>query len=235
MSTDKDPRLVQLAKLREPFAPHQINQLPKPYKKDSEKGKCRECGGYHGLPAMHIDFVGHAALTDRFLTVDPEWTWEPLAYDPQGLPAFDRNGGMWIKLTICGVTRLGYGDAEGKTGPAAVKETIGDALRNAGMRFGAALDLWHKGDLHAAQQDDDRPQRPMQAVPPSREAGDPTGQLSGEFADRIRNAKTLDELETVRLQIAAAIGDLSEQQTTTLRADYNTRQAELTQPEKQAS
>ena len=30
-----------------------------------------------------------------------------------------------------------------------MKERIGDALRNAAMRFGAALDLWHKGDLHA--------------------------------------------------------------------------------------
>ena len=29
-----------------------------------------------------------------------------------------------------------------------MKERIGDALRNAAMRFGAALDLWHKGDLH---------------------------------------------------------------------------------------
>jgi hypothetical protein len=29
-----------------------------------------------------------------------------------------------------------------------MKERIGDALRNAGMRFGAALELWHKGDLH---------------------------------------------------------------------------------------
>ncbi|MGN6537673.1 MAG: hypothetical protein ACTHKQ_18330, partial [Mesorhizobium sp.] len=28
------------------------------------------------------------------------------------------------------------------------KVRIGDALRNAAMRFGAALDLWHKGDLH---------------------------------------------------------------------------------------
>jgi len=34
-----------------------------------------------------------------------------------------------------------------------MKERIGDALRNAAMRFGAALDLWHKGDLHAAETD----------------------------------------------------------------------------------
>lgn len=54
---------------------------------------------------------------------------------------------MWIKLTVLGMTRLGYGDADGKTGPSAMKERIGDALRNAGMRFGMALDLWHKGVL----------------------------------------------------------------------------------------
>ena len=140
-----------LRKLREPFEAGQINKLPKPYKRDSQKGKCNECGGYHGLPAVHLDYVGHAALTDRLLQVDPEWSWEPLAVGPDGLPQFDRTGGLWIRLTILGVTRLGYGDADGKSGGNAVKEAIGDALRNAGMRFGAALDLWHKGDLAAAQ------------------------------------------------------------------------------------
>lgn len=140
-----------LAKLREPFPPNQISKLPKPYKKDSPKGKCAECGGYHGLPAVHLDYVGHAALTDRLLDTDPLWTWEPMGYAPDGTPAFDRSGGLWIKLTVCGVTRLGYGNAEGKTGGDAVKEIIGDALRNAAMRFGAALDLWHKGDLHVEE------------------------------------------------------------------------------------
>jgi hypothetical protein len=159
-----------LALLREPFKPAQINQLPKPYNKDSQKGNCRECGGYHGLPALHLDFVGHAALTDRFLDADPAWTWEPLALDEHGLPAYDRNGGMWIRLTICGVTRLGYGDAQGKTGPNAIKEIIGDALRNAGMRFGAALDLWHKGDLHDAAEESGK--------------ADPIGKPAEPFADK---------------------------------------------------
>jgi len=138
--------------LREPFADNQISTLPKPYKRDSAKGKCGECGGYHGLPAVHLSYVGHAAITDRLLAADPQWTWEPLAFSPDGLPAMDRNGGLWIRLTVCGVTRLGYGDADGKSGGNAVKEAIGDALRNASMRFGAALDLWHKGDLHAANE-----------------------------------------------------------------------------------
>lgn len=135
-----------LARLRDPFLPNEINTLPKPFKKDSPKATCTQCGGYHGIPAAHIDYVGHAALTNRLLEADPQWTWLPLALGSDGLPKFDNSGGLWIKLTVCGVTRLGYGDAQGKTGANAIKEAIGDALRNAGMRFGAALDLWHKGD-----------------------------------------------------------------------------------------
>lgn len=145
----------RLKLLREPFGPGEICKLPKPYKKDSPKGRCNECGGYHGLPAAHLDYVGHAALTDRLLKVDPLWNWEPLSVDDRGLPLMDENGGMWIKLTICGHTRLGYGDAEGKKGPNAIKEVIGDALRNAAMRFGAALDLWHKGELRREETEDD--------------------------------------------------------------------------------
>jgi hypothetical protein len=75
---------------------------------------------------------------------------------------FDKDGGLWIRLSICGVTRLGYGDSQGKTGGNAVKEAIGDALRNAGMRFGAALDLWHKGDLHDASEEQGQNQAPVE-------------------------------------------------------------------------
>jgi hypothetical protein len=142
-----------LALLREPFPPNQISKLPKPLRKDAPKGKCQECGGWHGLPAVHLDYVGHAALTARLLDSDITWRWEPVGFDDKGLPALDANGGLWIKLTVCGVTRMGYGDAQGKTGPDAMKERIGDALRNAAMRFGAALDLWHKGDLYAHEQE----------------------------------------------------------------------------------
>lgn len=124
-----------LAALRQPFPAHQISYLPK--------------GG------VKLAYVGHAALTDRLLDADPMWTWEPLAINKEsGLPVIDDMGGLWIRLTVCGVTRLGYGDAGEKSGPNAIKEAIGDALRNAAMRFGAALDLWHKGDLH---KDEDEP------------------------------------------------------------------------------
>lgn len=146
--------IKQLAKLREPFKEHQISKLPKPTAKREvmdalPKAMCPICHNYHATSkVIHLDYVGHAALTDRLLDVDPFWNWEPLTMDDKGLPLLDGSGGMWIKLTICGITRLGYGDADGKTGGNAVKERIGDALRNAAMRFGAALDLWHKGDLH---------------------------------------------------------------------------------------
>lgn len=148
-----------LAMLRVPFASNQIGLLPRNLKKgDMAKSGCRPgtdasadgkfCGGYHAR-SVHLDYVGHAALTDRLLEADPEWEWEPLALDEQGLPKFDQYGGLWIRLTVAGKTKLGYGDAQEKqTGSTAVKEIIGDALRNAGMRFGMALDLWHKGDLH---------------------------------------------------------------------------------------
>ena len=124
--------IKKLAELREPFPKEQIGKLPK--------------GG------IQLDFVGHGFITARLLDVDPLWNWEPVALDPNGLPLLDEFGGLWIKLTVCGVTRLGYGDAGGRKGPDAIKVAIGDALRNAGMRFGLALDLWCKGDPDAPTQ-----------------------------------------------------------------------------------
>lgn len=151
----EESQLEVLQKLRVPFESNQISKLPKPTKAQTEAVRadyktgirCPLCGTWHHKDVVHLDYVGHAALTHRLLDVDPVWSWEPLAFDPVGLPLLDKDGGFWIKLTVCGMTRLGYGDAESKTGPNAMKERIGDALRNAGMRFGMALDLWHKGVL----------------------------------------------------------------------------------------
>jgi hypothetical protein len=153
-STEPQDKALQL--MRKPFADNQISILCKPTKKDNPPGRCNACGGWHKLPAVQLSYVGHAALTDRLLEADPHWTWEPLAYAPNGTPLIDADGGMWIRLTVAGVTRLGYGDAQGKMGGDAMKERIGDALRNAAMRFGAALELWHKGgDLHAEEKNVD--------------------------------------------------------------------------------
>lgn len=149
--------------MREPFPATNISKLPKPTKKKEEmdklpKAQCSECGGYHQTSGIiHLDYVGHAALTNRLLNCDTGWYWEPLAYGADGLPSFDKSGGLWIKLTVCGVTRIGYGNATGtawQDAGAREKEVIGDALRNAAMRFGAALELWHKGQLDIEENGD---------------------------------------------------------------------------------
>lgn len=186
-----------LALLRMPFPPHQISKLPKPYKKDSPKGKCAECGGYHGLPAMHLDYVGHAALTDRLLDADPAWSWEPVAMSEKGEPMLDSNGGMWIRLTVCGVTRLGYGDAQDKTGANAVKERIGDALRNAAMRFGAALELWHKGDLHEAAEARGDAEEPKRIPRTSKEMAEHVASLNVSPTAGLREQLAPDRLKAV--------------------------------------
>lgn len=110
--------------LRAPFPKEQIQKLP--------------TGG------LQLDYVSHAWVTDRLLQVDPMWTWEPVAFDADGLPKFDSNGGLWIKLTVCGVTRYGYGEPQGRDKFDMTKASISNALRVAAMRFGVALDLWAK-------------------------------------------------------------------------------------------
>lgn len=156
------------ALLRAPFAAEHMGKLPKitcggcrgsksrpnPQKVcgDHRKIKCPQCRNWITDAHMHLDYVGHAEVTDRLITVDPTWSWEPLAFDDDGLPKFDHNGALWIRLTVAGKPMLGYGSADGKTGGDAVKEIIGDAIRNAAMRFGVALDLW--GATFKAAEDD---------------------------------------------------------------------------------
>lgn len=118
----------QMAKLREPFPPELIGQLPKAGKQ--------------------LDFVGHGPVTDRLLQVDPEWTWEPMGFTAEGTPAFIREDGhliLWGRLTVCGVTRPGVGVVDASKEDAH-KEVVSDFLKNAAMRFGVALDLWIKED-----------------------------------------------------------------------------------------
>lgn len=157
----KLPTNAGLAHLRQPVDERYIAKLPKPTKQQTEAVKadvsngirCHLCGTWHHPKVVHLDYVGHAATTARLLEADENWNWEPLAWTPEGLPRFDAKGGLWIKLTVCGQTRLGYGQADEKNNADAgsrEKEIIGDAIRNAAMRFGWALDLWHKGgDLFA--------------------------------------------------------------------------------------
>ena len=140
-----------LGKLREPFPAESITKVPRGEHKDQTKRRCDVCGGWHHPVDVHLDAAGHAVVTDRLLSVDDEWQWEPCAWE-NGRPAleYDAKGsavGLWIRLTVCGVTRLGYGSVGNVNDP--VKELIGDALRNAAMRFGVALDLWGKAELES--------------------------------------------------------------------------------------
>jgi hypothetical protein len=155
----REQQIEALHKLREPFAPTEIRYLPRVWCRAcknagwkgcdnhpvSKCGKCKQKMPRDG----HIDlaYVGHAEATNRLLNVDPFWDWEPLTVDERGLPTLDGYKGLWIRLTVCGMTRLGYGHAGDKTGGDAIKEIIGDAIRNAGMRFGMALDLWTSSEL----------------------------------------------------------------------------------------
>ena len=54
----------QAGALRAPFPKSAIGRMPK--------------GG------TFLDYVGHAATTQRLLEVDPAWTWEPVAFDDRG-------------------------------------------------------------------------------------------------------------------------------------------------------
>lgn len=158
------PDAVELLRSLWALTPENLRgKLPKPYKKDAEKGQCKECGGYHGLPAMHLDYLGHADTCRLIAEKDILWQWEPKGgWEPNGEPVFVRNNGgypiaLWIDLTICGVTRPGVGTVTtGKPDPE--KELIGDAIRNAAMRFGVGADMWSKAH-HADVAVDDGSER----------------------------------------------------------------------------
>jgi hypothetical protein len=141
--------------------------------------KCQVCGGYLSTQHIHLDYVGHAEITDRLLTADPTWNWEPLAWTEDGFPKFSKGASgemeLWIRLTVGGVTRLGVGSVAGNAFDAE-KQLIGDALRNASMRFGVALNLWAKEDLESQipSDEDTKTKRPK---PPPAEVDATTGEV----------------------------------------------------------
>ena len=182
------------ALLRAPFPPERIGKIPR--------------GG------VMVDFVGHADVTDRLLSVDPSWTWEPAGTDDHGLPVLSKDG-LWIKLTVCGVTRYGFGNADGKTGPDVIKVMIGDAIKNAAMRFGVALDLWSKSD----------PDAPTSLVKP---VTDPD--WLRDAAIGITEAKTSDDLATVATFIKDGVSDgkCSDDSRADLLVKWKQKEQELT-------
>jgi len=116
--------------LRKPFKPEQIGKLPATSKR----------------PAL--DFVGHAAVTDRLNKIAPGWSyaiderWDGLSVEyAKGVevqvPTF------WVRgtMTIGGVSRAEFGDGKD------AKEAIGNFIRRGAMRFGVAIDLWSREEL----------------------------------------------------------------------------------------
>jgi len=177
--------------LRAPFAKEQIQKLP--------------TGG------LQLDYVSHAWVTDRLLQVDPMWTWKPLAFTDAGLPAFDSHGGLWIELTICGVTRYGYGEPQGRDKFDMTKGAIGNAIRNAAMRFGVALDLWAK-------------ESPIETKP----ALKTNKELSTAFhkmLERIMNAGSLIQLSEIVPLIQN--GEFNDEEKRMLRIGFDKQKVEL--------
>lgn len=128
--------------------PGMLSKLPKPTRKENAKGRCDVCNGYHGLPAVHLDYMGHADVTEALIDADPFWNWRPAAIDHNtGGPVIVREkmATMWGYLTVLGVERMCVGTADGGKEEYA-KELIGDLLRNGAMRFGIGLRLWSKAD-----------------------------------------------------------------------------------------
>jgi hypothetical protein len=177
--------------LRAPFAKEQIQKLP--------------TGG------LQLDYVSHAWVTDRLLQVDPLWTWKPLAFTDAGLPAFDSNGGLWIELTICGVTRYGYGEPQGRDKFDMTKGAIGNAIRNAAMRFGVALDLWAK----------EAPGETKPAPKATKELSTATQKM----IERISNAASLIELTEVVPLIQG--GNFTDEEKRNLRLIFDNKKVEL--------
>lgn len=182
----------QQEKLRAPFPAERIQKLDAGYAK--------------------LDYVSHAWVTDRLLEVDPEWTWEPVGFNISGLPAFDENGGLWIKLTVCGVTRYGYGEPQGRDNYDRVKGAIGNALRNAAMRFGVALDLWAK-EVEA-------PIAPKAKPEPKSE-----NKQTVLLLQTINSANSLAELAQVALTISEA--NLNDEEKETLRYYWAKRKEQV--------
>lgn len=166
-------------------------------KKDNQKASCHKCGGFHGQPSIQLSYVGHAQVTNRLLEADPAWTWKPMATTPAGLPAFVLDGGgkpvgLWILLTVCGVTRPGFGSVEGGAFDAE-KQLIGDALRNAAMRFGVALDLWSKSELEESGDTEVEPHPPEPRPAPQPQPRKTTADSRGPTSNRGAPPAWLDE------------------------------------------
>jgi hypothetical protein len=173
---------------------------------------------------MQLDFVGHADVTKMLIEIDPEWTWEPTAFDVNGLPAYRVENGMahmagW--LTILGVRRLGIGSVMHNK-PDLLKELISDFIRNASMRFGVCLSLWTKQEWDDVSYTSSTPApkpAPVAKVEPAKPS-DPLVSMDNikRFVDACKTAGLNHEhvAKTAKLDLA----DLKESQMPALREAF---------------
>jgi hypothetical protein len=198
--------------------------------------KLEEIIGKYGVPdpkivgklpkgGMQLDFVGHADVTKMLIEIDPEWTWEPTAFDVNGLPAYRVENGMahmagW--LTILGVRRLGIGSVMHNK-PDLLKELISDFIRNASMRFGVCLSLWTKQEWDDVSYTSSTPSAPKPAPVAKVEPAKPSDPLVS--MDNIK--RFVDACKTAGLnheQIAKSakldLADLKESQMPALREAF---------------
>lgn len=102
---------------------------------------------------LELDYVDHATVTRMLIDIDPLWTWNPMGYTQDGAPLVDMddNGNpraLWINMRVRGRSIPAVGTIErpgSKNYGDALKELIGDAIRNGAMRFGVCGGLWARG------------------------------------------------------------------------------------------
>jgi len=111
---------------------------------------------------VQLRYLSHIWVRKALQDADPDWWWEPMGYDSDGQPVLERDSqgnpvGLWIWLHVLGTRKPGYGSVDpGKRD--AVKELIGDALRNASMAM-IGGQLWVK----------DKPKKPKRQTAKERE------------------------------------------------------------------
>lgn len=157
---------VDWEKLRAPFEGAAVGKLPKG-KGRGEESTCDICGGWHKQGMFHLDYVGHAHVTQRLNEVDPEWTLEPV-YDPPLMFDFENKlVYMYARLTIGGVSKIDVGCSS--TGKAEwPKDLWSDCVTRCAMRFGVALSMWQK--LTPVQDQSHEVDRPARAAQSQRAA-----------------------------------------------------------------
>jgi hypothetical protein len=201
--------------------------------------KLEEIIGKYGVPdpkivgklpkaGMQLDFVGHADVTKMLIEIDPEWTWEPTAFDSNGLPAYRVENGMahmagW--LTVQGVRRLGIGSVMHNK-PDLLKELISDFIRNSAMRFGICLALWTK------QEWDDNPHATIKPATKPAPVVDSNPLVSADNIERFKGACAEIALDWREIANTAGVNldNLHESDMTALRAAFATAKTALFAP-----